>query len=247
VTGDGGPGERGRGDAGETAAPTNPFGWTDWKPGDSLSDRMSERDQRRFFADVRNERYARQPHLLAAIRADASACAAGRGERLPSTSRAGRALAMVRLLWVADAFPATVLYRVRMSLRRRRVPVLPQILHRMCMRWAQVCIGETVIIEPGLYLLHGQVVIDGYVSLGERVQIAPFVTIGLAAGNGLGPTIESDVFIGTGAKVIGPITVGRGARIAANAVVVHDVAAGVTVGGVPARVMGSGAGAAPEG
>ena len=43
--------------------------------------------------------------------------------------------------------------------------------------------------------------------------------------------------IGTGAKLLGPITVGDGARIGANAVVIHDVPAGATVVGVPARVV----------
>jgi len=61
------------------------------------------------------------------------------------------------------------------------------------------------------------------------------VTIGLRAGNFRGPTIGRDVHIGTGAKVIGPVTIGAGARIGANAVVVDDVAERATVVGIPAR------------
>jgi serine O-acetyltransferase len=78
-------------------------------------------------------------------------------------------------------------------------------------------------------------VLDGLVEIGAGVAIAPFVTIGLRAGNLQGPTIEDGAEIGTGAKLIGPIRVGAGARVGANAVVVDDVPAGATVAGVPAR------------
>jgi serine O-acetyltransferase len=65
--------------------------------------------------------------------------------------------------------------------------------------------------------------------------IGPFVTVGLRSGDIAGPTIEQDVQIGTGAKVLGRVRVGAGASIAANAVVVDDVPPGVTVVGAPAR------------
>lgn len=51
------------------------------------------------------------------------------------------------------------------------------------------------------------------------------------------PIIGCDVLVGCGAKLIGPITVGDGARIGANAVVLDDVPAGATVAGVPAKVV----------
>ena len=66
-------------------------------------------------------------------------------------------------------------------------------------------------------------------------MIFPWVTVGLRAGNFQGPTIRRGVHIGTGAKVIGPVTVGAGAQIGANAVVVTDVAPHTTVVGSPAR------------
>jgi serine O-acetyltransferase len=59
----------------------------------------------------------------------------------------------------------------------------------------------------------------------------------LRAENLLGPTIEEDVQIGTGAKVLGPLRIGAGARVGANAVVVDDVPAGTTVVGAPARPL----------
>ena len=64
-------------------------------------------------------------------------------------------------------------------------------------------------------------------------MIGPQVTIGGRSDLWDVPIIEDDVYIGTGAKVLGPITVGRGATIGANAVVIHDVPAGASVAGVP--------------
>jgi serine O-acetyltransferase len=51
------------------------------------------------------------------------------------------------------------------------------------------------------------------------------------------PKIGNDVFIGAGAKVIGPVEIGDGAKVGANAVVVHNVPASSTVVGIPARVV----------
>ncbi|MBL4615966.1 MAG: serine acetyltransferase, partial [Magnetovibrio sp.] len=51
------------------------------------------------------------------------------------------------------------------------------------------------------------------------------------------PTLEDGVIVGSGAQVLGPITVGADARIGANAVVTHDVPSGVTAVGIPARVV----------
>ena len=64
------------------------------------------------------------------------------------------------------------------------------------------------------------------------------MTLGLRGGDVVGPTIETDVSIGTGAKVLGRVRVGAGAQIGANAVVLEDVAPGSTVVGVPARPTG---------
>ena len=63
------------------------------------------------------------------------------------------------------------------------------------------------------------------------------MTIGLRAGDVRGATIERNVSIGTGAKVIGAVRIGEGATVGANAVVVDDVPAGATVVGAPARVV----------
>jgi serine O-acetyltransferase len=178
---------------------------------------------------------ARHPPLRAAIMADARITAAQRGERAEFRSTADAAWQLARLALASDAFLAQALYRVKAWLQAHGVRVLPRIAHRLAMALAQVSIGDPVVIQPGLYIVHGQIVIDGTVEIGSGVTIAPWVTIGLRAGNYQGATIERDVSIGTGAKIIGPVRIGQGATIGANAVVVDDVPAGATVVGVPAR------------
>ena len=77
----------------------------------------------------------------------------------------------------------------------------------------QVAIGDPVVVQPGVYIPHGQVVVDGMVEVGTEVALLPFVTVGLRAGSVQGPTIGPGATIGTGAKVLGPVRVGAGARV----------------------------------
>ena len=140
-------------------------------------------------------------------------------------------------MWVSDAFLGQALYRLKARLQALGVPIVPRLAHRLAMTIAQISIGDPVIVHPGVYILHGQIVIDGLVEVHEGATIGPWVTIGLRK-TVEGPTIEPNVRIGTGAKLIGAITVGAGAEVGANAVVVDNVPAGRTVVGIPARLVG---------
>ena len=178
---------------------------------------------------------ARHPSLRDALIADAQVTARYRGERDAFRSRLDAAAQLVRLAWVSDAFLGQALYRAKARLQALGVPLAPRLAHRLAMITAQISIGDPVIVHPGVYLIHGQVVIDGLVEIHSGVTIAPFVTIGLRAGDVRGATIEPGASIGTGAKVIGPVRIGAGAQVGANAVVLDDVAPGATVIGAPAR------------
>ena len=90
-----------------------------------------------------------------------------------------------------------------------------------------VVIGETSIIGDDVTLYHA-------VTLGG---IAPSVDSTSQIGQKRHPTIEDGAIIGSGAQILGPITVGAGARVGANAVVTKDVPRGVTAVGIPARVV----------
>jgi serine O-acetyltransferase len=101
-------------------------------------------------------------------------------------------------------------------------------------------------IHPGakigrnFFIDHGFTVIGETAEIGDDVTIYQSVTLGgTNPSTGLGgkrhPTIRHGVVIGSGAQVLGPIEVGEGAKIGANAVVTKDVAAGATVVGIPAK------------
>lgn len=95
-------------------------------------------------------------------------------------------------------------------------------------------IGKRVCIDHG----HG-IVIGETTEIGDDVMIYQGVTLG-GTGKDIGkrhPTIESGVMIGSGAKVLGPITIGKNAKVAAGAVVVKDVEPNCTVVGVPGEVV----------
>jgi serine O-acetyltransferase len=93
----------------------------------------------------------------------------------------------------------------------------------------------------GVFIDHGMgVVIGETTEIGDHCTIYQGVTLGgtsLVKGSKRHPTLESRVVVGAGAKVLGPFTVGEGARIGSNAVVVKAVPAGATVIGIPARVV----------
>lgn len=95
-------------------------------------------------------------------------------------------------------------------------------------------IGRRVCIDHG-----SGVVIGETTEIGDDVMIYQGVTLG-GTGKDVGkrhPTIENGVMIGSGAKVLGPITIGRNAKVAAGAVVVRDVEPNCTVVGVPGEVV----------
>lgn len=148
-----------------------------------------------------------------------------------------------------ESWLAVWFFRVKVRLRRAGVVFAPELCDMLSRVLFHVQIGNRVTVGPGLMVTHGNVVIDGKTTIGRDCQINPWVTIGLSNSRKLGfsiegPTIGDHVRIGTGAKVLGPVTVGDYARIGANAVVVHDVPANTTVVGVPARPV-AGAPAAP--
>lgn len=183
--------------------------------------------------------HARQPGFRIAVTEDVRITSLHRGEGHEKADGLRLMFKALRLCWVSDAFFAQVCYRLRMRLLARRIPLLPRLLHRISMISAQVSIGDPVLLHPGIYIIHGQVVLDGLTEVGSGSVIGPWVTLGLKQGVLQGPTVGDDVFVGTGAKIVGPVTVGTGAKVGAGAVVAADIPAGSTVGGVPARVLGT--------
>jgi len=93
----------------------------------------------------------------------------------------------------------------------------------------------------GVFIDHGMGVVVGETTeIGDHCTIYQGVTLGgtsLVKGSKRHPTLEARVVVGAGAKVLGPFTVGEGAKIGSNAVVVKAVPPGATVIGIPARIV----------
>jgi serine O-acetyltransferase len=143
--------------------------------------------------------------------------------------------AMLKVL-LTDGTPAMIWYRLMQWARRWRLTPLEMIFNRVNTICCDCIIGRGAEFGPGFVLVHsGGVVINGSVRGGANVKIEHQVTIG--AERRQSPAIGDDVFIGAGAKIIGRVTVGAGAKIGANAVVVHDVPPYATAVGIPARIV----------
>jgi serine O-acetyltransferase len=137
-------------------------------------------------------------------------------------------------------------YRFAHALHVRGIPVAPKLVS-YAMRFAFSCwIPAQARIGEGTELGYGGlgVVIHHDAVIGRDCLIGQGVTLGGGAGEGPGssgtgvPRLGDRVSVGTGAKLLGGITVGDDATIGANAVVIRDVPPRARVGGVPARPLG---------
>jgi serine O-acetyltransferase len=129
-------------------------------------------------------------------------------------------------------------------------------LARLVNHWSRFM--TAIDIHPGakigrhLFIDHGFTVIGETAEIGDGVTIYQNVTLGgTNPTDGIAgkrhPTIEDNVIIGSGAQILGPVTVGEGARIGANAVVTKDVPAGAVMIGIPAKPTLMDAEKKPEG
>ena len=93
------------------------------------------------------------------------------------------------------------------------------------------------VFGPGLSIAHfGSIVVNGNAKVGENCRIQDSLTIGATNGESDAPVIGNNVFIGSGARIIGKVNIASDIAIGANAVVVKDFnKSGITIGGVPAK------------
>jgi serine O-acetyltransferase len=148
-------------------------------------------------------------------------------------SRSAGAVAKVLL---TDGTAAMVWYRLMQWSHRRRLWPLAMLFNKLNTVFCNCVIGRGAEFGERFVLIHATgVVLNGSVRGGAGVKLEHQVTVG--AERRQSPELGDDVFIGAGAKIIGPVRVGSGAKVGANAVVVHDVPDGCTVVGIPARVI----------
>jgi serine O-acetyltransferase len=149
---------------------------------------------------------------------------------------AAQGVSTVEILGSWAGVQALLAHRVAHALRAAGVPVLPRVIAYLSRALTGVEIHPAARIGGEFFIDHGSgVVIGETAEIGECVTLYQGVTLG---GTGFQrgkrhPTLGNNVTVGSGAKLLGPISVGDGAKIGANTVVVEDVPANSTVVGNP--------------
>jgi serine O-acetyltransferase len=153
-----------------------------------------------------------------------------------SRDPAARGVSSLEILAAWPGVHALLAHRVAHALFGARVPLLPRLIAALARAITGIEIHPAAVIGNGFFIDHGMgVVIGETAEIGHDVTMYQGVTLG-GTGFATGkrhPTVQDNVTIGSGAKLLGPITVGHGAKIGANSVVIHDVPPNSTVVGNP--------------
>ena len=137
-------------------------------------------------------------------------------------------------------FQALVLHRISHKLWNYKLPLLPRVLSQLTRNITGIEIHPGAKIGRGVFIDHGMGVVIGETSeIGDRCLLYQGVTLG-GTGKDSGkrhPTLQENVVVGAGAKVLGAIKIGSNTRIGAGSVVVKNVEKNSTVVGIPGRVV----------
>ncbi|MBB4617889.1 serine O-acetyltransferase EpsC [Sphingomonas abaci] len=131
-------------------------------------------------------------------------------------------------------------HRIAHRLYKARFFLLARIVNHWTRAWTAIDIHPGAKIGRNFFIDHGFVVIGETAEIGDDVTIYQCVTLGgTSPDNGVAgkrhPTVMNGAIIGSGAQVLGPITLGPRSRVGANAVVTRDVPEGAVMVGIPAR------------
>jgi len=144
-------------------------------------------------------------------------------------------------------------HRIAHRLYKARFFLLARIVNHWTRAWTAIDIHPGAKIGRNFFIDHGFVVIGETAEIGDDVTIYQCVTLGgTSPDNGVAgkrhPTVMNGAIIGSGAQVLGPITLGPRSRVGANAVVTRDVPEGAVMVGIPARptMIEGGAAEAPR-
>ena len=180
----------------------------------------------------RNNGFSRGLGTLARVAREIRCDVAAARERDP----AARGVSSLEILLNWPGVHALLAHRVSHTLHAARVPLVPRAMALATRAITNIEIHPAATIGQGLFIDHGTgVVIGETAEVGDNVTMYQGVTLG-GTGFATGkrhPTVEDNVTIGSGAKLLGPITIGHGSKIGANSVVIHDVPPNSTVVGVP--------------
>ena len=149
---------------------------------------------------------------------------------------AARGVQPAEILATWPGIHALLAHRIAHAMHSAGVPLLPRLIAMLTRTFTGIEIHPAARIGQGMFIDHGTgVVIGETAEIGDNVTLYQGVTLG-GTGFATGkrhPTVQDNVTIGSGAKLLGPITIGHGAKIGANSVVITDVPPNSTVVGNP--------------
>ncbi|MFH1448353.1 MAG: serine O-acetyltransferase EpsC [Candidatus Micrarchaeota archaeon] len=169
-----------------------------------------------------------------------SRCEYGFEDILIAFKRDPAAKGVVEILICYPGVHAIILHRIAHVLYNTGVPIIPRVISHFSRFFTGIEIHPGARIGGGFFIDHGMgVVIGETTEIKENVMLFQGVTLG---GTGLHkgkrhPTLEDNVIVGAHATVLGPITIGKGSKIGAGSVVVHEVPPNSTVVGIPGKVL----------
>lgn len=155
----------------------------------------------------------------------------------------------LKIIFFNQGFFYTSVFRINTSLYNnfKKIPVLNKLIGLYNLIWLKRSQRRSGLSMPvglkigkGLFISHsGSIIINSQCVIGENCNIAPMVVIGWGKNKGVEgfPVIGDRVWIGPGAKIFGPITIGNDVAIGANAVVNFNVPENSTVVGNPAKII----------
>lgn len=160
-------------------------------------------------------------------------------KKIAERDPAARSVVGVVLLY--PGFHALVYHKVSHFLYKHKLKALARWNSQMARFWTGIEIHPGAVIGDGLFIDHGMGVVIGETAvIGNDCTIYHNVTLG---GRGHDkahkrhPTLEDNVLVGAGAKILGNVTIGENSNIGSNAVILYDVPKNATVVGVPGKVV----------
>lgn len=145
----------------------------------------------------------------------------------------------IEILMVCPGLHAILLHRLTHWLWQKKLQLLARLLAHASRFLTGIEIHPAAVIGQGFFIDHGMGIVIGETSeIGDNCSIYHGVTLGGTSWNKgkRHPTLADNVVIGAGAKLLGPITIGEGAHVGSNAVVVKNVPSGSTVVGIPGHI-----------
>ncbi|HBC97657.1 MAG TPA: serine O-acetyltransferase [Clostridium sp.] len=147
----------------------------------------------------------------------------------------------VEVFLVYPFIHALIHYRISHFFYKRKLFFIARAISQLSRMLTGIEIHPGAKIGKGLFIDHGMgVVIGETAEIGDNVTLYHGVTLGGTGKDDTGkrhPTVGNNVFIGSGAKILGPIVVGDNVKIGANAVVLENIPSDCTAVGIPARII----------